>query len=451
MVSSEELARYFAAGTGLDPFSEAFSKRNAVMPFRGKRRLPAEEMRDTWQQVLSQTPEPGKRLAYIHIPFCANHCLFCGFYRNAYVPQTGADYTDLVIEEIKREAQENALRDKPIHAVYLGGGTPTALSANELARLLSTIRSELPLAPDCEITVEGRIIHFTPDKIDACLEAGANRFSIGIQSFDTTVRKRQGRRSTREEAVQFLEYLRDKDRAALVIDLMYGFPGQTLDVWQRDLETAADIAPDGIDLYGLNLIPGTPLFTAISAGKFPATPALGEIGAFYRAGAEFFRRKNWRQLSNNHWGRTTRERNLYNLLIKQGADCIAFGSGAGGSIGSVGYGLSGDLARYGEDVRGGFKSLGMMTVSDELSGLRTLVTASFEVGHFDIGQMDRVSGHAMSGVFEPLLAQWQKSGLLSFSDGIVELSLAGRFWYSNLVSAFHDILSLELGRTANAA
>lgn len=84
MASSEDLARYFAAGTGLDPLSEAFSRRGAVMPFRGKRRLPPEEMQDVWLELQSQPAKPGKRLAYIHVPFCANHCLFCGFYRNAY-------------------------------------------------------------------------------------------------------------------------------------------------------------------------------------------------------------------------------------------------------------------------------------------------------------------------------------------------------------------------------
>lgn len=451
MASSEDLARHFAAGTGLDPLSEAFSRRGAVMPFRGKRRLPQEEMQDVWLELQSQPAKPGKRLAYIHVPFCANHCLFCGFYRNAYVPQVGADYTELVIEEIRREAQTNALRHNPIHAVYLGGGTPTALSAEELSRIITTVRTELPLAPDCEITVEGRIIHFTPDKIDACLEAGANRFSIGVQTFDTDVRKRQGRRSSREEAIRFLEYLRDQDRAAVVIDLIYGLPGQTLEVWQRDLETAVDIGPDGLDLYGLNLIPTTPLFKAIEAGKFPATPSLNQIGAFYRTGADFFRRRNWRQISNNHWARTTRERNLYNLLIKEGADCIAFGSGAGGSIGPVGYGLNGDLATYGDDIRAGRKSLGMMMISDELSALRTLVTAGFEVGHLDLGQLDRSSGRAMTPVLEPLIAQWQGAGLLSFAGGVVELTTAGRFWYSNLIAALHDILTLELGPSRDAA
>lgn len=446
-----EFSRYFANGNGLNPLRDAFSRRSAVMPFRGRQRLPAGDFQSTWQQILSAPCPRGKRLAYIHVPFCANHCLFCGFYRNAYVPDAGAEYAALVVEEIRREASSPALRNSPIHAVYLGGGTPTALSAKELSRIISTVRAELPLAADCEITVEGRIIHFDSEKIDACLEAGANRFSIGVQSFDTTVRRRQGRRASREEAVGFLEDLRDRDRAALVIDLLYGLPGQTLEVWQQDLHTAAALGPDGIDLYGLNLIPGTPLSTAIAAGKFPAAPGLADIGGFYEAGAAFFRRRNWRQISNNHWGRTTRERNLYNLLIKEGADCIAFGSGAGGSIGEVSYGLAGDLAQYREDLHAGRKPLGILAISDALQPLRNFVTASFEVGRLDMAALGALAGDEATASLAPLLAQWEGAGLLSFIDDIVELTVAGRFWYANLISAFHDILEHRLQSTVDAA
>ncbi|MCV3738703.1 heme anaerobic degradation radical SAM methyltransferase ChuW/HutW [Rhizobium sp. TRM96647] len=450
MILVEGIARYFAKDGSAVPLRDAFARRSAVMPFRGKQRLPGEDIQAAWQRLSSHPSQRQKRLAYIHVPFCANHCLFCGFYRNAYVPDVGATYTDRVIEEIRREASAPAVAGNPIHAVYLGGGTPTALSATELSRLIATVRAELPLAADCEITVEGRIIHFDPEKIDACLEAGANRFSIGIQSFNTDVRRRQGRRSSREEAITFLENLRDRDRAALVIDLMYGLPGQTLDVWQQDLQTAAAIAPDGIDLYGLNLIPGTPLFTAINAGKFPSAPGLSEIGEYYRVGVEFFRQRSWRQISNNHWGRATRERNLYNLLIKEGADCIAFGSGAGGTIGTHSYALTGDLKQYDEDVSAGRKPLGMMAVSDDLQPLRNMVTAGFEVGHLELGRLDILAGCEMTAVLRPLLTQWQRAGLLSFPDNVIDLTVAGRFWYGNLVSAFHDIVENTLRPSTDA-
>ena len=125
---------------------------------------------------------------------------------------------ELLIRDIEREAQFAAAKSEEITAIYLGGGTPSALTASELSGLLLTLRRHLPVAVDCEITVEGRIIHFDDEKVVACLEAGANPFSIGVQSFDTEVRRRQGRRASREEAITFLGRLKRYDGAAIVID-----------------------------------------------------------------------------------------------------------------------------------------------------------------------------------------------------------------------------------------
>ena len=236
-----------------------------------------------------------------------------------------------------------------------------------------------------------------------------------------------------------------------MIDLLYGLPGQTLDIWRQDLETAAALGPDGIDLYGLNLIPGTPLATAIAAGKFPAAPGLAEIGAFYDTGADFFRRRNWRQISNNHWARTTRERNLYNLLIKEGADCLAFGAGGGGSIGRASYGIASDLTHYAESVRAGRKPIGLLAMADGLQPLRNLVTAGFEAGRLDMAALEAIAGEGTTAFLAPLVAQWEAAGLLAFSDGIVDLTVAGRFWYANLISAFHDILETRLLSAVDAA
>lgn len=440
MDATSDISRY-CARIGSDPIRDAFVSRRAVMPSRAGARLAADAVPGRWRALMAEAHPRRKRLAYVHIPFCANHCLFCGFYRNAYVPARGADYVDLLLADIARDARAPAIASAPVHAVYFGGGTPSALSADELSRLLQAVRRNLPLAPDCEITVEGRIIHFDREKIDACLEAGANRFSIGVQSFDTAVRRRQGRKSSREETIRFLEELRARDRAAVVIDLIYGLPGQSADIWRQDLETAAELEPDGIDLYGLNLIPGTPLFTAVEAGKFPALSGLGDLGRFYAAGASFFARRNWRQVSNNHWARATRERNLYNLLIKDGADCLAYGSGAGGSIAGWSYALNSDLGPYGKALGADEKPIAMMVEGDALATLRSAVTAGFEVGHLDLSHLAGIAQRPLAPAILAVLRQWEQAGLLSLSDARAELSVAGRFWYGNLVSALHDLLN----------
>lgn len=381
------------------------------------------------------------RLAYVHVPFCANHCLFCGFYRNAYTPDATSSYADLLIEEIERESSERTVRNRPVAAVYLGGGTPSALSAAELSRILGAIKRCLPLKPDCEITIEGRIIHFDPEKIDTALEAGVNRISIGVQSFDTQIRRRQGRRASRDEAIRFLEAIRDRDRAALVIDLLYGLPGQTDQVWREDLRIAVDIAPDGIDLYGLNLIPGTPLHTAAGSGKFRNMAALRDIGRMYRTGVETLAAKGWTHISNSHWARTPRERNIYNLRIKEGVDCLAYGSGAGGLLGRYSYSVAPDLDVYREAVLSGRKPIFGMLVSDSLQPARNAITASLEVGRLDLDRIATHLGERLNPAIAPLLDQWQSAGLVSLDGSIVSLTTAGRFWYSNLVSAFDAVLS----------
>jgi oxygen-independent coproporphyrinogen-3 oxidase len=438
-MSAVDLTRFFANLDG-DAIGNAFASRRVVLPWRGRRPVAEGDIPATWSRLMSDRGSPRKRLVYVHIPFCANHCLFCGFYRNVYSSTQATIYTDRVVSEINREAAEPGIRHHPIDAVYLGGGTPSALSADDLTRLLDAIRCCLPLEPDCEITVEGRIIHFDEDKIDACIAAGVNRISIGIQSFDTAVRRRQGRRASKEEAMRFLSGVRDRNRVALVIDLLFGLPGQTPEIWHEDLRIAEDLAPDGVDLYGLNIIPGSPLHNAVAAGKLhPA--ALQHLGALYETGTAFLSAKNWRQISNSHWARTPRERNIYNLRIKQGADCLAYGSGAGGAIGRYSYSVAGDLLRYGDGVDTGRKPLDGMSMADEFHAMRHYVIAGFEVGRLDLGGLDLPHISDTKALLAPLLDQWQRAGLVVFEDEAVRLTTAGRFWYGNLIAAFNDIIT----------
>lgn len=204
-----------------------------MMPFRGAIPVAKEQLAQTWQEMINQTASPRKRLIYLHIPFCATHCTFCGFYQNRFNEDACAHYTDALIREIEMEADSVLHQSAPIHAVYFGGGTPSALSAHDLARIITTLREKLPLAPDCEITIEGRVLNFDAERIDGCLDAGANRFSIGIQSFNSKIRKKMARTSDGPTAIAFMESLVKRDQAAVVCDLLFGLPGQDAQTWEK--------------------------------------------------------------------------------------------------------------------------------------------------------------------------------------------------------------------------
>ena len=117
--------------------------------------------------------------------------------------------------------------------------------------MLRTIRRCLPLANDYELTLEGRIHDVVPEKMDIWFENGVNRVSLGVQSFDTAVRRSVGRLDDEETVLRRLDDVRAYNQAVIVIDLMYGLPGQTMDVWRRDLRLLTTCAADGADLYQL--------------------------------------------------------------------------------------------------------------------------------------------------------------------------------------------------------
>lgn len=412
-----------------------FHDRQATMPWRGSIPLAKEIQQVTWQSLLqSQTPA-CKRLLYLHIPFCATHCTFCGFYQNSYHEDACSRYTDALLREIATESDSVLYQSAPIHAVYFGGGTPSALSAKDLFRIISQLRKSLPLAPDCEITIEGRVLNFDDDRIDACLDAGANRFSIGIQTFNSKIRKRMARTSTGDEAVSFMKRLCQRDRAAVVCDLLFGLPGQNKANWHEDLVIAQDIGLDGVDLYALNLLPNTPLGKAVENQRI-TIPTPIQRRDLYLQGCEFMDNVGWRQISNSHWARTTRERNLYNLLIKQGADCLAFGSGAGGSINGYSWMIERSLDSYYQKVDEAQKPLMMMMrTTDSGFRWRHQLQAGIECGRVDLTQLT-TNAHQLF----PLLHQWHKAGLIESDSLCIRLTNEGRFWASNLLMSLQQLI-----------
>lgn len=425
-----DLAAHFADETG-----QPFKDREARMPWRSSQPLAKEEIDARWLALISQPSAPRKRLAYLHIPFCATHCTFCGFYQNRYQQDSCERYADALIREIEQEADSELHQSAPVHAVYFGGGTPSALAGRDLARIITTLRQRLPLAPDCEITVEGRVQGFDDSRIDACLDAGANRFSIGIQTFDSKIRKKMARTSDGPGARAFMAGLVRRDRAAIVCDLLFGLPEQSRASWQQDLHIARDLGLDGVDLYALNLLPQTPLGKAAASGRV-SIPSAASRRDLYLQGCDFMADAGWQCISNSHWARTTRERNLYNLLIKQGADCLAFGSGAGGSFNGYSWMGIRNLDEWHAAVAAGKKPLmAMMRSVDNGRRWQHKLQAGVEVARIPL---DELTPHA--GQLAPLLRQWHRAGLTQDASACLRLTNEGRFWACNILQSLQTLI-----------
>ncbi|WP_416380600.1 heme anaerobic degradation radical SAM methyltransferase ChuW/HutW [Gilliamella sp. B2772] len=429
VMKSFDVSAFYASNSVL-PFKDRW----AVMPLQASLPVSPQELEQQWSIVQNSDLSGRKRLIYIHIPFCDIHCQFCGFYQNPLRKFDTNTYIDYLLQEISLEINNKAMQSAPIHAIYFGGGTPSALAAGQLARVINYLKKHAPLAPDCEITVEGRISDFDEDKIDSYIEAGANRFSIGIQTFNTEIRQRLGRQSSEKEIIKSFERIAARDSVALVCDLMFGLPNQTPVTWQRDLEIADQLPLDGVDLYSLNLLPTTPLAKGVE-NKRIEIPTVTDKCDFYHQGAKYLDRQGWTHLTNAHWAKTSRERNLYNFLIKQGSHFFGFGSCAGGKLDGQSYMIHRDLNQYYALLDQGKKPLMMLTGKPLLGDWLHKLQAGIEKGRVDLTQLTN-----QAELFDPLIKQWHEVGLLQNEDRCLRLTLSGRFWSSNIVQALQQLL-----------
>ena len=405
---------------------KAFPERQALMPVWGGVPMPRPQWQNIWKKRLPHATDVDA-LAYLHIPFCANHCVFCGFYRNAWKDSQSSVYTDKIIEEMATEAEVRTGEGK-IRAVYFGGGTPTALLTEDLVRLIRACYQYLPLAEDCEFTIEGRMSHFDLEKAQACIEAGANRISIGVQTFNTAIRRRLGRKHSGDEAFEYLAKLCELD-AVIVADLMFGLPNQTDEVWQNDIARAAELPLSGLDTYAFNLYPMLPINRMIEKGAFPTPPGFDVQADQYAYTVETLLEKGWEQVSNSHFAYPGRgERNRYNTLIKSDIPCLAFGSGAGGNFGGFSYQVQGDLESYLATPKGE-KNITFMSGHSPNKALLSKVQHDIETGRLNPLLFD---GNKAA---QKLIAQWQEMQLFKEpdSDGLIRLNTSGRYWSPTLI------------------
>ena len=201
---------------------------------------------------------------YIHIPFCKQACSYCDFY---FVTrhQQKQDFVDELIKEIQAK-KDTRFTHEPVRTIYFGGGTPSLLSPQQVESILEAIHSVFNVGLE-EITLEINPDDVSRDYLAGLKSAGINRASMGVQSFNPDLLKFMNRAHTSEEALQCLEMLRDSAFKVFTVDLIYGNPGQSLDILQQDIETILHFNPPHVSAYSLTIEPQTRLGKQVKLGR----------------------------------------------------------------------------------------------------------------------------------------------------------------------------------------
>jgi oxygen-independent coproporphyrinogen-3 oxidase len=225
---------------------------------------------------LSEAPRPASpggeppwiwpRAAYVHVPFCAHKCGYCDFASLAGADQLANRYLDALAREMERATGGVP---QQVDTVFVGGGTPTRLDADQLTRLLAMTRRWFPLTAGGEWTVEANPGTLDVAKVDAMAAGGVNRVSLGAQSFRPESLRALERNHAPEEVGRALDLVRPRfERWS--IDLIFGVPGSSTEDWEKDLETALDLGPSHLSCYGLVYEKGTALWKQWNAGQVRA-------------------------------------------------------------------------------------------------------------------------------------------------------------------------------------
>lgn len=277
-----------------------------------------------------QAPCGQNAAVYLHIPFCSKLCSFCNMRRGLGFPDEA--YVALMLRHI-RSIRELAGRRLPVSSIYFGGGTPTTLSADAICRILDALSEAFLLSDDAEISMETSLRELTVPTLKRAMAHGLNRISVGVQTFDDAGRKLLGRYGDGHFARKRLAEYRAAGLKNVNIDLIYGYPGETVEAFRRDLADfdALDLA--GFSYYALIVMPGSPMERIVARHALPEAERNRLDGLFFSEALRARDRFGYEQMELTKIVRPNRDAYRYIRNRIAGEWTIPIGAGAGGNVG----------------------------------------------------------------------------------------------------------------------
>ena len=283
--------------------------------------------------------------AYVHIPFCTQICYYCDFSKVFIKNQPVDAYLEHLIQET-RSYEIGKLR-----TLYIGGGTPTALSAQQLAYLLTELPKVMDLSEVEEFTIEANPGDLDPDKIAVLKDSQVNRVSLGVQTFDNKMLKKIGRSHQEQDIYDNIRHLKQAGFDNISIDLIYALPGQTMDQVKENVAKAIDLDIPHMSLYSLILENHTVFMNRMRRGKLPLPKEELEAEMFEYI-IEELEKGGFEHYEISNFSKPGFE-SRHNLVYWDNAEYYGLGAGASGYVDGIRYKNHGPIRHYLEAVEAG--------------------------------------------------------------------------------------------------
>jgi coproporphyrinogen III oxidase-like Fe-S oxidoreductase len=363
------------------------------------------------------------------IPFCDGKCTFCYFPVNC-----DKQNVDLYLEALKKAlsfyAESPYVKSSTFSEFYIGGGSPSVLSKDQIEEMLRFCREKFSFTPNSTTKFTACTNNLTEEKIHLFSSNAVDQLDIGIQTFDEGLRKILMLRDSTTKAKQKLKEVKNHG-LRVSIDLLYNLPGQSIDQWKEDLKQSVELDLESVDCYPLELYPNTPLSNMIAKGELP--PANGDAKELemYLKAYRFFKENGYAPTCHNRFSRLKED------FDKPSSEVI--GTGAGFFMGRLGSYLYSDIENveeYISKVQNGelpISKLAKLSLVDEMRTAMMLIYVRVPV---DREEFKIQFGKFPEEAFPDAIDRLQSNGLIEVEDGKIRLTQKGDPWRFNIAWEF---------------
>ncbi|WP_018130366.1 radical SAM family heme chaperone HemW [Effusibacillus pohliae] len=356
---------------------------------------------------------------YIHIPFCASKCYYCDF--NSYV-STGEvmdRYLDALDKEIELLAGE--LPWRPLETVFFGGGTPTMFDVRQTERMMQILHRHFRLAEGAEVSVEANPGTVTPEKLRVLREGGANRLSFGVQSFNDSILKKLGRLHDTLTVYHSYEKARQAGFSSINLDLMFGLPGQTVEIFADSLRRVLELQPEHISAYSLKVEEGTPFAIWQEKGKLHLPPEEDDL-AMYRLLIDTLAAHGYGMYEISNFAKKGHVCQ-HNQVYWRNEPYLAAGAGAHGYVNNVRYVNLSSVPEYTDVCLSGLRPVaGQETIPEPIQREDTMILGLRMIRGVEYSRFRERHGVEMGDVFGGVIEECVKKRLLVADQVGVRLS-----------------------------
>lgn len=367
---------------------------------------------------------------YVHIPFCVAKCAYCDF---ASFPNCGhlwGTYVDAVLGEL--ESWRGALRNYELRTIFIGGGTPSILPGEEIARLMDAVRAAVPICSDAEITMEANPGTLSPEKLRVCRAAGINRLSLGAQAMDDGLLKTLGRIHSAAEIREAVSLARQAGFDNVSLDLMYALPGQTIDDWRRTLDEVIALDPEHISAYSLILEEGTPLARRVERGEL-TVPDDDTAVDMQRLAVSRLAEAGYARYEISNYAKPGRE-SRHNIVYWKRGEYLGLGCAAHSMMNETRFENSSDLREY----LSGARCLNREPLSTEARKEEVLMLATRMCKGMNLDEYEKAFGVRFEKVHAQIIAQLQSHNLVELTPTHLRLTQTGLEVQNSVVVALMD-------------